>query len=58
MKPPVVTYWRDKPVSDLSREELVEAVEWLGAELTKSRERIEILYARFGLMARAMGETL
>ncbi len=33
-----VTYWKDKPLSECSREELIEAVEWLAASNERWRD--------------------
>lgn len=34
MTPPTVSYWLDKPVTELSREELLEVIEYISKEVT------------------------
>jgi len=36
MSEKTITYWRGKPVTELSREELIAAVEWLGERYMES----------------------
>lgn len=33
-----VVMWKDRPVTDLSRDELLEVVQWLGKEVRRERE--------------------
>jgi hypothetical protein len=35
----MVSYWLDKPLTELTREELIEVIEYLGRELERKRDR-------------------
>jgi len=38
-KYPKVSYWMDRPITELTREELIEIIEYLGRELERKRDR-------------------
>jgi len=36
---PKVSYWMDRPITELTREELIEVIEYLGRELKRKRNQ-------------------